>query len=165
MGCLSLYEYLISVTVISALLGLVSYLSYPGVSEKAVRFAVSVLLVYTSMTPVLSFVSRLSDGGELDFIEEIREQAEDGFSNEQGEYLSVAEDAIKKGISKLIFTEYGVAEENIKIYLRGFNFEEMRADNIKIVLQAGGALADYRGIEELVNSLGIGECEVNIEFG
>ena len=160
-----MYEYLISVTVISAMLGLISYLSYPGSSEKNTRFAVSVLLIYTSMLPILTFVSRLADGGELSFIDGIRQEAENNLPDTEQEYIAVSEEAIKKGISKLIFTEYGVAEENVKIYIYGFDFEKMRAENIKIILRSAGALADYRSIEAYVNSLGIGECEVNIEFG
>lgn len=149
----------------SALLGLISYLSYPGASEKATRFAVSVLLIYTSILPILTFVSRLADGRELSFIEEIRQEAENNSASEKGEYITVSEDAIKEGIKNLIFAEYGVAEEDINVHLYGFDFEKMRAESIKIILRGGGALSDYRSIENFVNSLGIGECEVNIEFG
>lgn len=160
-----MYEYLISVTVMSMLLGLISYLSYPGSSEKSVKFAVSVLLIYTSMLPILSFVSKISSGGEMDFIEEIRKDAEENVTSGKEEYITVSEDAIKKGLGKLLFTEYGIAEENIKIYVHGLDFESMKAEKIKIVLCGGGALSDYRSIEDFVNKLGIGECEVNIEFG
>ena len=94
-----MYEYLISVTVISAMLGLISYLSYPGSSEKNTRFAVSVLLIYTSMLPILTFVSRLAYGGELSFIDEIRQEAENNLPDTEQEYIAVSEEAIKKGIS------------------------------------------------------------------
>ncbi len=149
----------------SAMLGLISYLSYPGASEKATKFTVSVLLIYTSILPILTFVSDITDGEELNFIEEIRQEADAGLLDEEGKYITVSEEAIKDGIRKLIFAEYGVAPEDIEIYLHGFDFKEMRADRVKIILRGTGALSDYRGIEDFVNSLEIGECEVNIEFG
>ena len=159
-------EYLVSVTVVSALLGLINYLSYPGASEKATRFAVSVLLIYTTVLPILTFVSSMSATDAMpDLIDRIKEEAEKKPSGEREEYLEVSEEAIKKGISKVLFTEYGIAEENVQIYLEEFDFESMRSKKIKLTLSGGGALSDYRRIEEYINSFGIGKCEVNIEFG
>lgn len=149
----------------SSLLGLISYLSYPGASEKAVKFAVSLLLIYTSITPVLAFVRNFSDDALTDFVEEIKDNANEKLDSGNEEYLLVSEEALKEGICKLIFTEYGIPAENIEVYIHGFDFEKMRAERISILLSGKGALSDSRSIENLVNELGIGECEVNIEFG
>ena len=157
-------EYLVSVIAVSASLGFITYLSYPGASERAVKFAVSVLLIYTVATPILSFVLDFSEGGALEFIEEIKEKTDEELST-NNEYLKVTEEALKDGISKLIFTEYGVSEENIEVYIFNFDFEKMRAGKINVVLSGKGALADTRGMEEYLNKLNIGKCEVKIRLG
>ena len=149
----------------SSVLGLISYLSYPGTSEKSMKFAVSVLLVYTTVTPILSFVSGLSEEGIGSFVENIREEMEDNLADDKGEYITVSEEAIKSGISNLIFTEYGISEDNIEVHLFGFDFEKMKAEKINVILSGKASLSDYRSIESFISGLGIGECEVKIEFG
>ena len=94
-------EYLVSVVVMSSLLGLLSYASYPSGSERTAKFAVSVLLLYTALMPAFSLLSRLSS---MD-IENIIDSEDIGDFQEGGEYLEVAEEAFKAGISKLIFTK------------------------------------------------------------
>ena len=149
----------------ASLLGLISYLSYPGASEKAVKVAVSLLLIYTSITPILTFVENFSDEALTDFVEEIKDKTGESIGHGGEEYLIASEEALKEGICKLIFTECGVPQDNIKVYIHGLDFEKMQAEKISVVLSGKGALFDSRSIENLVNSLRIGECEVNIEFG
>lgn len=158
-------EYLVSVIVMSSLLGLISYLSYPGSSEKSMKFAVAVLLVYTAMTPIATFVSAFSEEEVQDFVQNVRDEINENQYGDKGEYVRVSEEAIKSGISKLIFTEYGIAEENIEVHILGFDFEKMKAKKISVILSGKAALSDYRSIENFVSELGIGKCEVNIEFG
>ena len=156
-----MYDYLVSVLVISSLLGLITYLSYPGASERTTKFAVSVLLIYTVMTPILTFISEFSGADAQDILENIKGEIPDG----DKEYISVSEEAIKSAIKKLIFSEYGIPEENIQVNVFGFDFERMRAEKINVILSGKGALSDYRSIERFVSELNIGVCEVMIEFG
>ena len=154
-------EYLAGVVIMSAILGLISYASYPSGSERATKFAVSVLLLYTALMPAFSLISKLSSV-DIDSI------IENGYApdfDQGGEYIEVAEESFKSGISKLIFTKYGVPEENIEVFVFGFNFESMRADSIKVILSGSGAFADFRGIEEYITEQGLGKCEVVISFG
>lgn len=154
-------EYLGAVVVMSAILGVISYVSYPSASEKTVKFAATVLLLYTALTPIMSFALKVTDGsldGYFDGLDVEKPQ-------ENGEYLEVAEEAFKEGIYKLLFTRYGIKEEEAEIFIFGFDFRNMRAERIKILLYEGGALADFRGIESYITESGLGECEVNIKVG
>ena len=154
-------EYLGSVVVMSAILGIISYVSYPSGSEKTVRFAASVLLLYTALTPLLGFVSKITSDdissliGDFDYKDEVGD----------GEYIIVAENAFKEGISKLLFAKYGINEEDSEVFVFGFDFENMRAEKIKIQLSGGGSTADFRGIENYITESGLGECEVNLKIG
>lgn len=154
-------EYLISVMITSMLLGLFSYLSYPGASERAAKFAASVLFLYVVLMPTLSLVKKISDG-KID-VGDIT----DGIHIENGEYgkeyEEVAKEAFTDGIRQLIFTKYGIKEENAEVFVFGFDFERMKAEKIKILLSGKGALADWRGIEDYITELGLGVCEVEIE--
>ena len=154
-------EYLVPVVVMSAVLGIISFVSYPTASEKTVKFAASVLLLYTALTPLLTFVSGLADGDINDLIGGFEQKLPEN----DAEYEKVAEEAFKEGISKLLFTKYGIKEENFEVYVFGFNFSEMRAEKIKILLLNQGVLSDFRGIEEYITESGLGECEVSIRFG
>ena len=154
-------EYLISITVASMLLGLVSYLSYPGTSERAAKFGASVLFLYVVLMPAFNIVKDFS-GGKID-ISDIT----DGIHTENGEYgkeyEEVAKEAFKDGIRQLIFTKYDIKEEDVRVFIFDFDFEKMRAGKIKVILSGKGAFADWRGIEEYITESGLGVCEVEIE--
>ena len=144
----------------SSLLGVISYLSYGDGNDSSMRFAASVLLIYTALTPIISFIND-GTGGRLDAIFE-----SDAGQNFEGgeEYVKVAEEAFKEGISKLIFTKYGVNEDDTEVYVFGFDFEKMRAERICVALRGVGAFSDLRGIESYINGLGLGDCEVTVSF-
>ena len=154
-------EYLGAVVVMSAILGLISYVSYPGGSEKTVRFAASVLLLYTAITPLLSFADKITSGDFGNFSE--------GFDIESpqidDEYIKVAESAFKDGIFELLDSRFSVGKQNAEIFIFGFDFRNMKADKIKILLWGDGIVADFRGIESYITGAGLGECEVNVRIG
>ena len=154
-------EYLVPVVVMSAVLGIISFVSYPTASEKTVKFAATVLLLYTALTPLVNFVSGLGEGDFKDYLE----QFEQSGTQTDADYQEVAEEAFKEGIGKLLFTKYGIKEENADIYIFGFDFERMKAEKIKILLSNKSVFADFRAIEEYVTESGLGECEVNIKIG
>ncbi len=154
-------EYLGSVVVMSAILGLISYVSYPSGSEKTVKFAASVLLLYTALTPVLGFATKITSGdtdGFFDGIDIENIETDD-------EYLKVAEAAFKEGVFELLASEFSVDKENAEVFVIDFDFRNMRAKKIKILLFGNGAVADFRRIEEYITESGLGECEVNVRIG
>ena len=117
--------------------------------------------MYTALTPILSFVSGVTGSELKDYIGGFEQNG----AQTDGEYAVVAEQAFKEGISKLLFTKYGIEEENADIYVFGFDFERMCAEKIKIVLSHKSAFSDFRGIEDYITESGLGECEVNIKIG
>ena len=154
-------EYLGAVVVMSAILGLISYISYPTGSEKTVKFAASVLLLYTALTPILGFAAKITSGDTGDFL--------DGMHFDEiktdDEYLKVAEAAFKSGIFDLLDSEFSVAKENAEVFVYGFDFQNMKAKKIKIILFGKGAAADFRRMEKYITESGLGECEVNVRIG
>ena len=158
---MSLTEYLCSIVIFSIAVGFVSFVAYPGKSEKTIKFATALLLLYTVLTPVFTL---MADVGEKDF----NEIFDSGFDTENGaeeEYISVAENAFKEGICKLLCSKYGVKADEMNIFLYNFDFKNMRCEKIKIVLFGKSALADTRGICACVEEEGLGKCEVDIRLG
>ena len=158
---MSLVEYLVSVVVLSAMLGFINFLAYPSFSEKSTKFATAVLLLYAALSPLLSFLSDFDTGDVEDFFQNIYEQE----IQTGEEYAKVAENAFKEGISKLLCTKYGVNAEEMNIFVYGFDFEKMDCERIKILLFGRSVTSDLRGIESYITELGLGECEVDIIIG
>lgn len=154
-------SYLISIVVMTAFVGLISYISYPGVSEKAIRVVSAVLLIYTVALPIVSFSGRLSDG---DFLGGISDSFPGDAELGEETYIEVAKAAFADGICEMIYSKYGIKKENIKVYVFDLDFERMVAGKIKIVLTGKSALSDWRGIEQYINGSGLGKCEVTADF-
>ncbi len=147
-----------SVVVMTAFIGLISYLSYPGVSEKAIKVVSSILIIYTVCIPAVSMAANLTGG---DFFEDTS-----GGDVDLGDetYIEVTENAFKKGIAEMICSKYGINKENIRVYVYDLDFERMVAGKIKIVLTGKSFLFDWRGIEQYINESGLGKCEVLLDF-
>ncbi len=153
-------EYILPIVIISAVTGMLSFISYPEAGDKASKFAASVLIIYVSLMPMLSFIGDISKVDIEGFFEEIKTEENVG----DPEYIKVTEEAFKEGICKLLVTKYGIKRENIKIYVFNFDFEAMRAESVKIILSGRAAAADARGMESYLNTLALGDFEVNIEL-
>ena len=152
-------EYFISIIFMSFAAGLASFVSYPSAMEKCAKAAISLLVMFVVITPLLSLVGSI---GDIDF-DELKENiiTEDG----EGEYIKTAEKAFELGIKRLLSDKYGLSEDEVSVFIIGFDFEKMRAEKIKITLSGRAALSDYRSIEEYVEKNNLGECEVNISLG
>ena len=149
-------EYAVCVFVISALVGLLSHISYKGKGDPS-RIALAIILIYVVISPVADLVREVD--GEL-FAEQ------NYYSSLIGdEYAGVAEQAFAGGILTAVADEFSLDEENIRVELYGFEFEKMRAERIRIVLSGRAALADRKGIEKYINRLERGVCECEIEIG
>lgn len=149
-------EYAFSVFAICLVSGLCGLLCYgSGTSEKIV---LGIVTLYVMAAPLAESV------GAFDFDSLTEGVTPPEISTEPG-YSAVAEEAFADGICRAITEEFSLKKENIRVKITGFDFENMKAQSIKIYLSGIGVLADYRGIEDYINSLEMGECQVEIELG
>ena len=147
-------EYMLSVFMISAVVGVLSVIAYRGKGDPS-RVALGIILVYVVISPI----SDLSGGFDLSSII-------DGSVNvPSGETAGVAEEAFADGIVKAVASEFSLSEEDIRVVLYGFDFSKMSAERIRIVLSGKAAFADYKQIEKYINEQEMGECECEIEIG
>ena len=150
-----LENYFAEIFAAAAVVTVCSMLAYKG--GRATKFALSVLLVYTVLTPlsaiIPSFGGLLSDGGLSDI---------GGFSKD---YEEVAESAFCEGADKLICSELGLDSEGVRVVCRGFDYKNMRAERVSVILSGRCITADSLKIKRLVEEGGLGECEVQIEIG
>ena len=79
-------EYLVSVVVMSLTLGFITYASYSSSSTRAVKFAASVLLLYTVLTPMAALIGTLDESSFDSFFGDTGGTE----SEEQGTYLEDA---------------------------------------------------------------------------
>ncbi len=158
---MSLTEYLFSVVIFASVAGFLSFAAYPGKSEKTIKFATAVLLLYTVLTPVFAIVSGFTDGS----IEDILTPDYEAPNPNDEEYLAIAENAFKEGICKLICTKYGAKSDEMNIFIYGFDFRSMKCEKIKVVLFGTSAILDTRGIAAYITEEGLGKCEVDIRLG
>ena len=150
-------EYAVSVFLLSAILGVLSFLIYREGADKTSRFAFLVLLLYTVSTPLAGLIGELE--GALDF------SPEDFVGEEMGDdYLRVTEEAFASGVKKLIATEFSLKEESFDVHITGFEFEKMSAEKIKVILSPSCAFTDVVRLEKFVDAYGIGRCEVCFEI-
>ena len=149
-------EYAIGVFAVCLVGGVLIKLSWG--SADASRLAVAIITVYVIVTPAMSALGELDIDGLFDKIE---------VSGVEGEadYEKITEEAFKQGIRKAVADEFDVDESSVEVLVSGFNFENMRAGQIKVILSGKAALGDYRGIENYLNELDIGDCGVEIKIG
>lgn len=149
-------EYAVGVFLISAIVGMLSHLSYGGKSDIS-KLALSVLMLYVVVAPLADMVKNTDFKSlfEVGYNEEI---ITDG-------YEVVAEDAFIKGIESAVAEKFSLSKDNIRVRVVDFDFENMRAEKIRVTLSGRAALADYKAIEKYLDGLNIGECRCEIEIG
>lgn len=148
--------YFFAVFAASAVLGVLGMITYKENSsvEKA---AIAIIILYTVAAPIADTVSR----GKNELFEEFRLESIDVTD---GGYIQVAKDAFEEGIQRAVADRYSIKKENVSVRAVDFDFSEMKAGKIRILLTGLGVISDTRGIEKYVSSLGVGECEVDIEI-
>ena len=149
-------EYFISVFTLSLFFGLAEMLSYRGRAAVAERGALALMLIFTVASPLPKL---FSEGIALP---SLPEYGENGGS---GEFEEVTAEAVEQGLCRQIAERFSLKEEWIGVRCFGFVFEEMRAERIRVTLSISAARVDPEEIEEYVNGLGMGECEVVYEIG
>jgi hypothetical protein len=75
------------------------------------------------------------------------------------------EEFFADGVALAVAEKFSLDRDDIRVSLRNFNIENMSAERIRLTLSGVAALADYKAVERYVNSLDIGECDVEIEIG
>ena len=153
-------ELLVRISAVALSLGILVYASYSSENTRYIKLAASVLL----LSVVLSFVPTLLSEGVpklSEIIEEIKapQQTPDG-----GAFSETAQGALEEGIRALVSQKYGISLSDITVRVLGLDVENMRAEKIEITLFGSGAVADWRAIRDYVNSEGLGECEVKLNF-
>ncbi|MBQ9733924.1 MAG: hypothetical protein IJV74_06795 [Clostridia bacterium] len=151
-------EYIISVIASASVVALGSFVSYGRKGERTIAgAAMSIILLYTVITPIISFVADFTPA-DLDgfFAEAQPPQTEDS------QYHEVAEQAFCEGIEKMVCEEFFLNREDVSVSTVGFQMENMRAQSIRVILSGRAALADSRRIAASVTEAGLGECEVEI---
>lgn len=152
-------EYLLCVTAISITVGVLEYLYYPSKSKDAAKVCASVILIHALLSPVLSFAASLPEG-----LPSFDTQVPSDIPLDDT-FKKTAEVAFKEGIIKLLCASYGLDAEDISVSVEGFEVTEMSARRVKVTLSGAAALSDHRGMEEYLNGLSLGECEVRIRIG
>ena len=157
---MSLGEYLLSVLAICSAVGILWYISYQGASSSAVKYAFSILVLYTVSLPVLGLCSVISDfDGEItEILPSIEYEGE-------GEYERVAEEAFRVGISEYVSEKFDLRAECVEVSVSGFDFSSMSAEKITVILKGSALSADWRSIEEDLSGSGLGKCEVRLVIG
>lgn len=151
-------EYFGSVITVSALASLAALVSYGGDKDKWHKFAVLVILLYVSVTPVAALVTEFTeDDFFLDIDSDVGELGENA-------YGKVGEEAFKLGIRKAIAEKWDIYETDVLVNVSGFDFENMRAEKINVTLLGGGMGVDYRAVQEYIQKNGLGSCEVQYGF-
>ena len=82
-----------------------------------------------------------------------------------GEIDIVIEDAFADGICSAVSDKFSLDREDVRVRLYGFDKTEMRAEKIMIILSGRAAFSDYKAVEKYINSMEVGECNVEIEIG
>ena len=152
-------EYLIGIVFICAAISFISTFFDMQKNNGIFRFAVSVLLIYTIVTP---FFKLGSDA--FSSIEDILGDF-DGSQPPPSDtgYIEYTEDALKDGILNSVSDRFGISKENISVLTFGFDFQSMTFERIHIILKNSAVTADSYAIENYVNGFEIGKCEVYIE--
>ena len=151
-------EYVMGVVAVSILSALATFFAYGGGAARAVRAAISMIMIYTVCVPAVKLVSDISPE---DFSVDI--SVSESFSD--GEYIKVAERAFCDGVRSFISDKFNININEIEVVSEGFDFEKMCARKIKINLCGRSAMADTDRIRDAVIDAKLGDCEVNIKIG
>ena len=150
-------QYLTSLVAISSLVGICSYISYGEAEDKLTKSAMALMLVYVTVTPIVSLAASFAEDGFFEYGEDFSDIA-----IEDTEFKETAEQAFVLGIKKLLKEEFSISETDTDVVVFGFDSIKMKADKVKIVLKGRSAVADSRGIIQRMNEIDIGECEVEL---
>ena len=146
-----------SVFAMSALLSVLSLLSYKSSLDSTRKLAFGLILLSVTATPAISAAAELSNIGAGEIIPEF-ELGEQGTEE-------LYESAFAEGVAAAVCEKFELRASDVRVLVEGFSADEWRCDKIRIILSGGASFADTSGIERFINRLEIGECEAEIEIG
>ena len=149
-------EYSIGVFGVLAILGAASLICYgSGTAEKTAMGIIAAFIIISPIVAVIRDIDPTIAMGSL---------TGDGYEAD-ADPTYVAEEAFALGIKNAVIERFSVSAEDISVRTLNFDMESMSCEMIKIYLNGKGAFADYKGIEDYVDALGMGEWSVEITFG
>lgn len=141
--------------VASAVFGMLSLISFRN--ETVERIAVAMISMFVIFSPI----AKVAFNFDLDAF-----KYENSFENPDNlPYEELAEEAFAKGICLAICDKFSLKSDNVYVKTKGFSFEEMRAEEIKITLSGSAVIASPREIRSYINEMNIGDCKVEIRIG
>ena len=147
-------EYLISLTVMGAVVSLSFALSYK--EDAALKGALMILLLYSFAVPLI--------GAVRDFdIDAVRLESEPSYEYES-KLESVSKAAYENGIRVYIADKFDLDLADISVSAEGYALEAVKAERVNVILSGAARLADYRAIESGLKKNGFDNCEVKIAF-
>ena len=147
-------EYLVSLTVMGALVSLSLALSYKD--DAALKGALMILLLYIFTVPLINAVKDFDINSpvlDLEYAEEY-----------EGQLESVTRAAYENGIRMYIADKFSLDAADISVKAEGYDVSAVKAERISVVLSGEARMADYRAIEEGLKKNGFDNCEVKIAF-
>ncbi len=148
-------EYIIAVLSASALLAVLSLLSYKS-DGAGKKLAFAVLFIWACFVPIARNLINFDETKLSDFDFDISDYDED--------YLQVAHDAFASGVASAICEKFSLDGEGVRVLVEGFDFESMTASHIRVFLSGRAVYASYKDIEKYIEDSGLGECDVEIEI-
>lgn len=150
-------EYLIAVVLISAMVSLASHFLSGTDAARYGRLALSVVLLFAVLSPLTALLDTLPKLPDLP-----------APPTEEGDaplYEVRAEEAFCEGIRAAVCEKFSLDASALSVRTEGFDVTAMRAERIRILLKGNGIFADSFAIAAFVEAEGLGECEVEMEFG
>ena len=150
-------EYLSGLIVISALVGISSYVSYSDDKDKILRTATSLLVVGVIITPIITVVR------EAEKIEMEGASLEEYLTDiDDSEYGKSVKQAFEEGVKKFVCQTFSLNASDVRVVALNFDALTMKAEKIKVILYGSAAYADARSIAYEISSAELGKCEVEI---
>ena len=144
-------EYMLSMVAIFMTVSLCSFASYKP-TDKSVRLGLGIVLLAASISPLLSITE------ELFTFDTPKIPVSD---SHYSEYL---EAAFESGVAKGIEERFGIGDTEMDVVAEGFSPDSVTAQRIYVYLGIGSARIDPERIENYVNGMNIGKCEVMIRI-
>ena len=150
-------EYFVQIFVMCIVTGILGLISY-NEKNSAERAALGVILLFVTLSPAVKMLSELdvSDFDPEKIISEI---------DTDSELSEVGAGALKDGICRAVCERFSFADDEVSATLYGFDFKDMRADVVRIVLSGRAVLADSKAIKKYVDEMGGGACEIELKLG
>lgn len=152
-------EYIVYTICVAVISGITSLISHPSGAKES-NMALGVICLLSLAVPALNLFSSFTDIPTLDSIP--------AYSEIQGGYTDVSEAAFSAGVRKGIAEEFDLAIDEVRVDIRGFDFETMRASELVITLSGAARGADVRSMRVWAEDNFLiegGKCEVVIDVG